>query len=340
MIILKKFLFMKPDDGGSTGGGAADRGDDFEPTDSDAVEKPAPVVMPEPVLSEDDKKLAKDLKGEEAEAEPEAEAEEAEDDEEKAEDKPKKKGDSRIPLARHKEILEKERAERKVLEQQLAQFQHGQKVADIGAELTTAETQVLTLEKEYAKLLTDGETDKAVETMSKIRALERQITESKSDLKISAAVAQATEQARYNVALERIEEAYPQLNPDHEDYDAELMTDVADMKAMYERRGMTPTAAMQQAVTRLTKATTVKQENAVEVTPQVKKEDIAVERKKAAVAKTLKAVNSQPPSLGKVGMDSDKDGGGLDAKSVTKMSFKDFSNLSDEQLAALRGDSL
>lgn len=339
MIILKKFLFMKPDDGGSTGGGAADRGDDFVPTGSDAEEAPAPVVKAEPELSDDDKKLAKDLKGEEAEAEPEAE-EEGDEEEEKAEDKPKKKADSRIPLSRHKEILEKERAERKALETQLAQYQHGQQVADIGAELTAAETQVLGLEKEYAKLLTDGETDKAVETMTKIRALERQITESKSDLKISAAVAQATEQARYNVALERVEEAYPQLNPDHEDYDAELMSDVADMKAMYERRGMTPTAAMQKAVTRLTKAVTAKQEDAVEVTPQVKKEDVAAERKKAAVAKTLKAVNSQPPSLGKVGMDSDKDGGGLDAKSVTKMSFKDFSALSDEQLATLRGDSL
>lgn len=337
MIILKKFLFMKPDDGGSTGGGAADRGDDFVPTGSDAEETPAPVVKAEPELSDDDKKLAKDLKGKEAEAE----TEEADEEEtEEVEDKPKKKADSRIPLARHKEILEKERAERKVLETQLAQYQHGKQVADIGAELTAAETQVLTLEKEYAKLLTDGETDKAVETMSKIRTLERQITESKSDLKISAAVAQATEQARYNVALERIEEAFPQLNPDHEDFDAELMSDVADMKAVYERRGMTPTAAMQAAVTRLTKPVTVKQENAVEVTPQVKKEDIAAERKKAAVAKAIKAVNSQPPSLGKVGMDSDKDGGGLDAKTVTKLNFKDFSALSDEQLSALRGDTL
>ena len=74
MIILKKFLFMKPDDGGSTGGGAADRGDDFVPTGSDAEEAPAPVVQAEPELSYDDKKLAKDLKGEEAEAEPEAAA--------------------------------------------------------------------------------------------------------------------------------------------------------------------------------------------------------------------------------------------------------------------------
>lgn len=58
------------------------------------------------------------------------------------------------------------------------------------------------------------------------------------------------------------------------------------------------------------------------------------------MAKTLEATSKQPASLAKAGMDSDKDGGSVSAKDVLKMSFKDFSALSDETLAKMRGDVL
>ncbi|PTT42799.1 hypothetical protein DBR23_02645 [Acidovorax sp. HMWF018] len=196
------------------------------------------------------------------------------------------------------------------------------------------------MEKEYNKLLGEGELDKAAALMAKIRQAERSVNEAKSDLKIAAAEARAVERARFGLALERIEAAYPQLNEDHEDYDAELMEDVVDLKSAYERKGLTPTAAMQKAVEKLVGKATKKQEAAIDTTPRVPAKDVAAERKKDAVKKTLDAVGKTPPSTTKVGMDSDKAGGALTAKDVMKLSQEDFGKLPDDVLARMRGDEV
>ena len=327
-------LFYGPADSGGDGG-AVDRGDDWTPTGADSTgdaddTKDDVEVKDEPKVD----KVEKTEKTEEADN-----VEEETEEEVAAEDKPKKK-DGRIPLSRHKEILEKERATRATLEAQLKQFQQGGKVADLNADITAAETEVLKLEGENAKLLTDGETEKAVAVMSKIRKIERDMTDAKADMKTQAAVSLAVENTRYGVALERIEAAFPQLNPDHDDYDEDLMTDVADLKVTYQRRGMTPTDALQKAVKKLVGTETTKQEAATEVKPQVTTKDVAADRKKAAVEKALDGAKKTPPSTKDVGMDSDKAGGTISAKDVLKMSYKDFSALPEETLARMRGDML
>ena len=331
--------FRKPaDDTSGGGGGPVDRGDDFVPTGPDAED-----LTPEQKTAADAALAAETAAAEAAKAKkekpaPEPEADEADEDE----DKPKAK--KRIPLDRHEAILNKEREQRKTLEAQLAQYQQGAKVADINVELTAAEEKIVKLEGDYSKLLADGEVEKATKVMADIRRAEREVSEAKADMKIAAATATAIETTRYRMSLERVEAAFPALNPDHDDFDAELLGDVADLKITYERKGMTPTDALQKAVKKLVPTETAKQADATTVKPKVDAADAAAAvtaaRKKEAVAKTLDATGKQPPSLAKAGMDSDKDGGGLDAKSVTKMSFKDFSALSDEQLATLRGDSL
>jgi len=319
-------------DMGGTGSGAEDRGDDFVPTEDDDTPAPAP-KSEAPAPSDED-----DIDPEDPDADVKAE------DEKK--DEPKKK-DARIPLSRHKDLLEKERAKRAELEQKLAQYQQGSQVAQLNENITATEGEILKLEKEYATLLADGEVDKATAAMAKIRSLERQMSEAKSDMKIAAAEARATERARYNIVLERIEAAYPELNPDSDAYDEDLMSDVADLKASYEsRRNMTPTAAMQKAVEKLLGTLTKSQEKAIDTTPRVSEKDVArekaAERKKEAVARTAEAVGKQPPSTTKVGMDSDKAGvaGGLSAKDVMKMSQADFAKLSEADLARMRGDEL
>lgn len=319
-----------------------DRGDDFTPTGPDVDAEAAATAAAAAAAAEAEAKAAADkLAADEAAA---AEAAAAADKGEEGEggEKPgaKPKVDSRIPLSRHKEILEKERATRTDLERQLAQYQQGKVVADINADITTAETKILGLEKDYAKLITDGEAEKAAAVMTEIRRTEREMSEAKSDMKIQAAEARATERARYNISLERVESAFPQLNPDHDDFDAELLTDVADLKTTYERKGMTPTDALQKAVKKVVGTETAKQEAATEVKPQVDTKAIAAERKKEAVAKTLDAMAKTPPSTGGVGFDSDKAGGSISAKDVLKMNFKDFSALPEETLARMRGDEL
>ena len=257
-----------------------------------------------------------------------------------AEEKESKK-DTRIPESRHKAILEKEREKRADLERQLAQYQNGQQVADVNQQITAAEDSIMKMEKEYANLLTDGEIDKATTLMAEIRRAERGMAEAKSDMKIHAAESRATERARYNTSLERIESAFPELNPDHEDYSDELMAEVAELKDAYQMKGLTPTAALQKAVKALVEPRTTRQEMATTSTPRVSDKDVAAERRKDAVGKAVKASGQQPTNLSRSGVDSDKMGMGRhDINRVMGMSQKEFAALSEADLAAMRGDTL
>lgn len=250
----------------------------------------------------------------------------------------KKKSDARIPLSRHKELLNKERDRREALERQLAQYQKGSEVQKLGADLTKLEDGVLDMEAKYNKLLADGETEKARELMTKIRQAEREIIETKSEARLQEATARAAESARYSIALERIEEAYPQLNEDSDEFDEEKMNDVADLKAVYQQRGMTPTQALQKAVKKLMGSPETKaQEAATTVAPRVSEKDIAAERKKQAAAKTADAVKSQPPATTKSGEDNNR-AVSLTAGDVMKMSQAEFAKLDEAQLKKLRGD--
>ena len=329
--------YMAPADDGAGGGsgGAADRGDSFTPMGVDAVDDPGEVDQAAAdaaaaVLEAELAAKAKPVEKPAAEADQDAEAD--------AEGETKPKGKARIPLDRHEAILAKERTARADLERRLAQYEKGDLVAERNVEVTAAETKLLTMEAEYAQLITDGEVKKATGLMTDIRRLERNLTASNNDLKIQAAVVVATESARYNIALERVEAAFPVLNQDHADFDVEKMSDVADLKVTYERKGMTPTAALQKAVEKLMPTVTAKQEAAVVVKPKVDVAAITAERKKDAVAKTLAAVAATPANTAGVGLDSDKAGGSIGAKDVMKMSYKDFSALPEEALSRMRGD--
>ena len=182
---FKFFRFYAPEpDAGGTGTGPVDRGDDLEPDVNPDDPDGTLAVAADPKVKELADKIAADkAAADEAAADAEAEAD------------PKKK-DARIPLSRHEAVLHKEREKRADLERQLAQFQKGSQIADMNADLTAAENEIMTLEKQYADLLTDGENDKAVAIMSKIRVKEREMSEAKSDMKIHAAEVRATERAR------------------------------------------------------------------------------------------------------------------------------------------------
>ena len=330
--LLSRYMAPAGDDGADTGGtdlgdDGADRGDDFIPTGEDDGAKGA------------DKAKAAGDEGPDVDPD---DPDGGESEEEKAEKaKAAKAKDSRIPLSRHKDLLEKERAKRADLERQLSQYQQGRQVAAVNEDITKVEDKILTLEKEYAKLMSDGEADKAAEAMTKIRRMERDIVEQKAELRIAAAEARATEAARYNVVLERIESAYPELNEDHDDYDEEVAQDVLDLKAAYQsRRGMTPSAALQAAVTKLLGKKTSSQKDAVDVTPRVPKGDVAAERKAKAVEKALDANKRTPPDTARVGTDSSKIGGALTAEVAMKLPEEEFNKLDERALARMRGDEL
>lgn len=319
MIIQNAFRLLAADS--DTGGtDIVDRGDDLV---APIAETPVPVA--------DDPKV-KAL---------EAEIDAGDDDKE---DKDDTRKDSRIPQARHKEILEKERAKTTAALAENAQLKQRAQLADAGADAGTQfaaiEAEILVMEDEYATLLTDGEIKKATAVMAKIRASERHMADARADLKVRASSLQAQEVSRYDTALTRIETAFPILNPDHDTYSEATMTRVARLSRANQADGMTAVAALQDAVETIIGAETTQQQRATSVTPRGEK-DVGAERKADAVAKVVVAVAKTPPSLNRVGVDSDKVGGAdSEAASVIKMSQKDFASLSDAALAKLRGDVL
>lgn len=339
-MILKRMYtrYLKPAGDGDDGGTETlDRGDDWTPTEDDAA-KTAQEIADAELAKQEAEEAAKAAAAKKAETKEEKTEAKEEKAEAKAEDD-KTKGKI-IPLDRHEKILAKERATREELERQLKNFQGQTKVADTNAELTKLETKVLDLEAQYTKLVADGEVTKAAALMGEIRRTERQISDTKTEWRVNAATAIATEQARYDIALERIETAYPQLNEDHEDFDADLMSDVVDLKAVYQGRGDTATKALQKAVAKLIKPASTEQKDSTEVTPRVNEADLAAQRKKDAVSATADAVKRTPPNTSKVGQDSDKMGGGLNAKDVVKLPQEEFAKLSQDALSKMRGDTL
>jgi len=318
--------YMAPADDG-TGGAASDRGDDFTPTDDEV----------------------KDEKGagqEKTETE-ETDADETEADETEAKDDKatKAKGKPRIPLDRHQTILARERDQRAALEAELARYKQGEKVAEVSAEITEAENALVKLEEQHAGLLADGKAAEAAALMSRIRKDERAIIEQRAGLQLAAVQARAVEQVRYETTVERLEEAYPQINPDHEDFDKDKTAEVLDLRDAFKARGETPSKALQKAVKYVFPATTTKQKAATEVEARVDKDAaakaVADARRTDAVKKNVDAALKQAPNTSKVGMDHDKAGGGeITAKTVMNMSYDQFSKLTDADLARARGDDV
>lgn len=330
---LLKFLlapfFMFADDTAGGGGAAAtepDRGDTLADAGAGIDDNAAAADAATEVARIEAEKAEAEANGEEG------------DEGEGTEAKPKK--DNRIPLNRHKELLEKERNARAAVEAELAKYQQGAQIAKVNETIDATETKLVAMETTYTKLLADGELEKATAMMRDIRQLERTIGEQKNAMNVAAAEARAVERVRFDTVVERLEAAYPVLNPKDESYDVEQVRDVLDLKEVYEKRGATPSVALQQAVAKLYPAQTGKQATATEVTPNASKEAVAAARKAAATAAGIAGAKGTPAATAQIGTDSDKLGGTLSAASVMKMSQADFAKLDDEALARIRGDLL
>lgn len=328
-------------DQGGAGGGTVDRGDNWTPTD-DEVKKPD--VKPDADTTDAPDTSLRGDGGDESDVDPDNPDKGSDGKADKDDKDDKAKADARIPLSRHKEILEAERGRREALEQQLSKFQQGQQVAATNDEITQLEDKLIAKETEYNKAVADGELDKANKLMRDIRTMDRDINDKRTNMNIQAAEARAVERVRYDTLVDRMEEAYPQLDPKHQDFDKDKTTEVLELKAAYQATGYTPSQALQKAIKLVMPPKTLAQETAAEATPRVSAEDAAKAKAEARAAEQRKknadVAGRQPPATTKVGQDHDKLGGQISAKDVLKMSQDDFMKLDEKTLAAMRGDEL
>ena len=337
--LLKRYQAPRGGEGEDLPG--ADYGDDFTPTEDDAPAAKAPADA-------EDKAEDKADEGEGGEGGDEDEGlrgaveetpDNAEDDK-KSTGTPKTGKGKFIPLDRHEKLLKKERARREELEAQLSQSRAGQEVVKTNDALEKIETELVNMEAQYNELLAEGDIKGAAQLMTQIRRKNAELSNVTAAQRDAEVMARAVEKVRYDEALDRIEEAYPELNPDADEYDDDKYQDVLDLMRAGQQRGLSPTKSLQRAVNRVMGADTAEQKRATTVTPRVDESEVAAKRRGEAVKRNLDAAGRTPPATHRTGAGNDTAGGALTAKAVMAMDEDEFAKLSEKDLARLRGDTL
>lgn len=223
----------------------------------------------------------------------------------------------------------REAAERRAaeLEAQLGQVSRTEDVAK-------AEEKIVSLEKQHAKLLMDGEQEKAAETMREIRLMERQVAIQQATHMSAQAKDQAREEMRMELTIERLESTHPQLSPASEEYNQELVDDVLGwQQVMMQRDRLPPSQALAKAVDKVMKAV------AKDKPTEAPKEGLAAAstRGQDQLTKNLATDKAQPPSMRDAGMDSDKTGV-TGIPDIKNLSAEEYAALPESTKAKLRGD--
>lgn len=353
-MIFNRFLksrLYRPADEGDDLPGADDYGDDFVPTDDDVPAAGAAAGAGDDDAAaaaggEDKPDEGGDGKGDGDGALRDAVDEPSADDdaEKKSTGTPKAGKGKFIPLDRHEKLLKKERARREQVESELAQSRAGQQVAKVNDTLEQVENELVGMEEKYNDLLAEGDIKGASQLMTQIRRKNAELNAVTSEQRDAEVMARAVEKVRYDEALDRIEEAYPELDPQSEEYNEDLYQDVVDLMQAGQRRGLSATKALQRAVQRAVGADTGAQKRATSVAPRVDEgdvaSDLAAKRRKEAVGRNIDAAKRTPPATHRVSASSDAAGGALTAKAVMQMSEDEFAKLSEKDLARLRGDTM
>jgi hypothetical protein len=243
-----------------------------------------------------------------------------------------------IPKARFDEAAQKAKDKVAALQTKLNALEKSHARQTTDADLSTLEKDLDTLEDKYEAHLLEGELDQARAVRHDIRNKRKVISQAEA-LKLSQSTGNAAvEQIRFDHQLAAVEAKYPQLNPDHEAANPELINEVIEMMQVYQSTGFTATAALQKAVHYIVRSPANGEGKTVDVE--------AEKNKQAASARTAvaAALAASPPNINKAGKDSDKGGKGSDGMpDVSKMSPAQFSKWLDSDPAAvarMRGDSL
>ena len=267
---------------------------------------------------------------EEAEEEVEEEVEEVEDEAEEevvAESKSSKK--QMVPKARLDEVLAKQKALQKQLDEMTAQNEKSAEAPD-AYDFDSKEV-------EYQNMVLDGETEKAVALRREIRKAERAQLEFEMRQEMNQTVSQDRQMTALQNAAAAMEEAYPVFDSNSDVFDQEITNEVVDLRDAFILKGYDAVDALSKAVKYVVKDHDLDQaqESVPSLAGKAQKTD-ELARKRAQVSKKLRAAEAQPPEL--PGESSSNHGEkGLDLSSMTE---EEFAALPEATLKRLRGDIL
>ena len=300
-----------------------------------------PEEEPEEVAEETVAEEAEELVAEESEEtvaeeeteEPEEEAEVEEEDEVEAketpipEEKPVKK--PMVPKARLDEVLAKQKA----LQKQLDEINAEREKAEEAPEAYDFDAKEL----EYQNMVLDGETEKAVALRREIRKAERDAFEYEMRQEMTQTVNQDRQMTALQQAANAMEEAYPVFDRNSDSYNEDMTNEVVELRDAFMMKGYEAVDALSRAVKYVVKDHDLDQvqESAPSLSAEPQKTD-ELAKKRAQVSKKLKAADAQPPEL--PGESSSAKGEkGWDIASMTE---EEFDALPEATLKRLRGDIL
>lgn len=253
---------------------------------------------------------------------------------EAAEAEAAKKARARIPLARHEQILDKARQRETALLEEIEKLKGGKQTTDTQKAVSEAKAKIEGLQDKYEDLILDGKKDDARKVRKQIDAMREELVDFQTSVKSDSARRAAIEELTYNAKLASFESQYPELNPEHAEFDEDKTNEVAELLGAFTKSGMKRDAALAKAVKYvLGPPTAQKASDAGKA--------LAEERAKKARERAAEADKKQPPSSSKVGLDSDKAGGGGEQGiDIMRLSQDKFAKLDEDALAKLRGDEM
>ena len=290
-----------------------DRGDDFDPAlfeeQDDAPRKPT-AESPE----KDKPEPGKDK--------PEPESDAGKDKPVEKDDKPEPDKKPSRAERRVQQLLERNAA----LERQLQERAQAEATSKVVSDL---EAEAIKLEADYHKALAE-DPEKAASIMRKIREHDRQIARAEAQAQAEAAITERLETRELQQAISEIVEQFPELEQGSEVYDANLVSDVNAVFAGLLTTSVSKAAAMRKAVKLVMGDKTSVKEPAL----GDKAEEVRRQRAEEARIAAAKTSTSQPPSTQEAGRTN------TTTRVPAVRSIKDLENIDEAELARLRGDEV
>jgi hypothetical protein len=248
----------------------------------------------------------------------------------------------RIPKARFDEAQAKARAREAALLEQIEKLKAGQQSTLTQQALKQAQAQIDSLQDKYEDLILDGKKEEARQVRRHLDAMRSELVEYQTSVKADSARRQAIDELTYSSQLAGIEAKYPELNPDHEDFDEAKTDEVATLLDAFVKAGTPRAEALARAVKYVAGSPREATDNASAARKTA--EQIAAERAAQARERNNEANKRQPANMSKVGLNSDQAGkkaGDLNVD-VMKMSQAQFAKFAqdEEAMAAARGDTI
>ena len=302
-------------------------------TEEPEVGEESAEVVAEDAEEETDTEDSEEAVAQDEADEPEAELDEVEEEKEGGEEEesvteaPKAKKKPMVPKARLDEVLAKQKALQKQLDEINA--------ANVKAEEAPETYDFDAKEVEYQNMVLDGETDKAVALRREIRKAERADLEFEMRQEMSQTVHQDRQMTALQQAATAMEDAYPVFNRNSGEFSEEYTNEVVELRDMFMSGGYEAVDALSKAVKYVIKDHDLDQpqESAPSLAGSAQKSD-ELAKKRAIVNKKLRAAEAQPPEL--PGESSSNHGEkGLDIASMTE---EEFDALPEATLRRLRGD--